>query len=88
MVPHKKYNHDEERVKVLLYLKEHKDSVPLLTHTNVKGKFGYSDSTFNRLIYWLNGAGYLDIVKVGHINIFQITDKGVLYLEELNTPKE
>ena len=76
----RKYNHEDERFKILNYLSSNKSCIPALTYSKIINHFNYADSTFNRLIYWLNGAGYVDIIKVGQMNIFQITDKGILLI--------
>jgi len=80
----KKYNHEEERVKILRYLRTNQKELPNLTLTKIKRHFNYTDSTFNRLIYWLNGASYVDITRIGKINLFQITNSGILQLEKLD----
>ena len=84
MVGISKYNHEEERIKILKYLKTNRKELPNLTFTKIKGRFKYNDSTFYRLVFWLNGAGYVSVTKIGKINLYQITNSGILQLEKID----
>ena len=73
---HRIFDFVEERNRVLNYLYSYRNQLNKLTHTQIINAFKYSKPTFNRIIYYLEGAGLITDIKVGNANICQITKMG------------
>ena len=82
MLAMKKLDHEEERSKVMLYLYVHARSPGELTYTKISGEFQYAAPTFNRIIYFLIGAGLVKKEMVGHTAVFMLTTEGFMKMEK------
>jgi len=79
---HRKWNFDIERKRILKFLYANRKFLDKLTHTKIINEFKYSKPTFNRIIYFLEGAELITDIKIGNTNICQITEKGIQYIKE------
>lgn len=77
----KKYDHGTERIKILKYLLANRKELGELTYSKIGNKFYYSPPTLNRLIWYLIGAGLVKRTIAGSTGIFEITNKGIAFLE-------
>lgn len=77
-----KYDYDKLRVKCLIYLHENRKNHGERTFSKImkKMKFNHS-SVFNKMMYFLIGAGLVQEDKVGSTWLYSLTDAGIMYIE-------
>ena len=84
-----KYDYDQLRIDCLRYLYHERQKPSNRTMSKLMKHLGLQHSaSFNRVIYFLIGAGLVEEDMIGSTWLFTLTDKGILYLEKLQETQE
>ena len=84
-----KHNYDELRLDCLKYLYLNRNSPGERTFTKIKKEFKFGHAApFNKMIYFLIGAGYVQEDLVGSTWLYSLTDKGIITLEKMKLEEE